>query len=744
MGVDPPVGEADATTNEEEQDENVTQMSLFDFVNQLIHNEESDEGEFEALEFLKKYVGSLEPAEEEDQAEEGNDNDDENAIGNGGRRYSIGKIIESEEEAKEVICQLTPRVRKAILSFLGDHIQNASHRKNPTQKDLVGWLQQSNALREYAFYKVAGLKALIKDRGITLGPGRKSADEYKDILAGIVDVGVENGGRASAEKSQRAKRKGRKGRYGMSAEDAKADCIEAVLKKSFLPHQKGQAREHCSLGHRLEIPILKSWIKVAKGDESPVQGLTIKGAYTAGLAAKKGVTYAKDSIDFLVTLQETQGPLKVWGFEAKGRVTTETAAAEERELHYLNNPHVRVCEKDANFEISAESERFQILQHAFVYNLDSVVLAISDNQSSLIRSIIVDFSTELKTKFGNVLEKLMQISLKWAYPAALPNPTSQTYRAAKIVDIPPEIFKIGETMDQINCPETLQGTANLWYAMNKLQKPFPSFFRLIPAIYAYWNVVKGGSDTATKLMDDCLVRIPKVHINAETVAVTRLLQLVQVLFHRLHQVFTAKEDVLFYPDLLHYRKAASQRSTFHETLLLCNEIIMNELENRKENNTTHHNEESATAEALSSTPRPHHQTRRRNPTRQLVDGVRPQRIAFGSTLSTITPKKISKMVEKGKASLEIDTMVKQCTGMPMKAYPVRYNRCERCKSQTSWYCVGCKRWLCLDRRALKDNSKSLNLYAHTIKGTERTFSKLCFHLEHEEAWNKISSTSSKN
>ena len=213
MGVDPPVGEADATTNEEEQDENVTQMSLFDFVNQLIHNEESDEGEFEALEFLKKYVGSLEPAEEEDQAEEGNDNDDENAIGNGGRRYSIGKIIESEEEAKEVICQLTPRVRKAILSFLGDHIQNASHRKNPTQKDLVGWLQQSNALREYAFYKVAGLKALIKDRGITLGPGRKSADEYKDILAGIVDVGVENGGGAStaAEKSQSAKRKGRKG-----------------------------------------------------------------------------------------------------------------------------------------------------------------------------------------------------------------------------------------------------------------------------------------------------------------------------------------------------------------------------------------------------------------------------------------------------------------------------------------------------------------------------------------------------
>ena len=47
-------------------------------IEKRLDNEESDEGEFEALEFLKKYVGSLEPAEEEDQAEEGNDNDDEN------------------------------------------------------------------------------------------------------------------------------------------------------------------------------------------------------------------------------------------------------------------------------------------------------------------------------------------------------------------------------------------------------------------------------------------------------------------------------------------------------------------------------------------------------------------------------------------------------------------------------------------------------------------------------------------
>jgi hypothetical protein len=52
----------------------------------------------------------------------------------------------------------------------------------------------------------------------------------------------------------------------------------------------------------------------------------------------------------------------------------------------------------------------------------------------------------------------------------------------------------------------------------RLPKPFPSFERLIPAIYAFWNIVKGGSETTTKLMDDCVTKIPKVQTNAESVA----------------------------------------------------------------------------------------------------------------------------------------------------------------------------------------------------------------------------------
>ena len=81
--------------------------------------------------------------------------------------------------------------------------------------------------------------------------------------------------------------------------------IIAMLNRSFLPHQKGTKREHCSLGHRLEKPILKKIIEMIKkeGSSSPAPFVNIKGAYTAGLAAKKGAVYAKDSINFVLLVE---------------------------------------------------------------------------------------------------------------------------------------------------------------------------------------------------------------------------------------------------------------------------------------------------------------------------------------------------------------------------------------------------------------------------------------------------------
>ena len=122
-----------------------------------------------------------------------------------------------------------------------------------------------------------------------LTPGRKSIEEMREALAGTNVSSLITPGEETNDD-------------GISG--AKDEAARAILQKSFLPHQKGKAREHCSLGHRLELPILHNWTQVVTGDTSPVLGLKVRGAYTAGLAAKQGAPYAKDSIDFVITVTE--------------------------------------------------------------------------------------------------------------------------------------------------------------------------------------------------------------------------------------------------------------------------------------------------------------------------------------------------------------------------------------------------------------------------------------------------------
>ena len=88
--------------------------------------------------------------------------------------------------------------------------------------------------------------------------------------------------------------------------------------------------------------------------------------------------------------------------------------------------------------------------------------------------------------------------------------------------------------------------------------PLPSLKRLIPIYAAYWNTAKGGSDTLTKLMDDCILRPPKVHSYCESVAFTRCIMILLTLIHCLIQINTAKEDINDYSSLKYYRNAASQ------------------------------------------------------------------------------------------------------------------------------------------------------------------------------------------
>ena len=209
---------------------------------------------------------------------------------------------------------------------------------------------------------------------------------------------------------------------------------------------------------------------------------------------------------------------------------------------------------------------------------------------------------------------LQYVALYWLYPE---NDGSRRTP----VHIPDEIAELANEINTINDKETLQVTANIWKAMVQLPKLFPSFKRLIPGVCAFWNVVKGGSDTATKLMDDRKMRVPKKHLNPETATVTRIIMLMLVTIHRLIQIETAKKELGKYSTLYHFQNEASHQATFHESLITITRIMEEDMER-------------VGGTVLQNTTN----TRRRNPNCKILKGVIPTPTTFGAKLSCKTPR----------------------------------------------------------------------------------------------------------
>jgi len=680
----------DEAPAEQSDDHPVEIQSLADFISSYnLPNEDDREFVFyqTALEKVKQFVV---PLVVEDRVLD----DDENG--------SDGRVL-SEEEAGEALGRggswlaCDKQQGKLILASFNPYNLEMKGITNPMLKE---WLQRPNPYREVMFYTSESLKTIMQRKKLAFATGRMTMTRMIEALSGTnlhdlhghssdADAVATDTLITSGEAAQRA-----------------------ILEKSFLPHQKGSKREHCSIGHKLEIPIVRRWIEVADHEFSDVN---VTGVYTCGLAAKKGAVYAKDSIDFILAVKDgDDSSTTLWGFEAKGRVTATTAAAEERQLRDYRNPHIRITDERMFDRIHEVGERFQVLQHAFVHDLDTVVIAISDSQSELLQSAVIDFSPNTRFHFGRVLKDLKDLALSWAYPDVPPG-------RDEILKIPEETLALAATIPNINGTETLQGTLNLWYSMSQLPSPIPSLRRIIPSIYAFWNVVKGGSDTATKLMDDCLVRIPKHHMNTESVATSRCFMILMVLNHRLMQIFTALDD-LNYPSLKHYREAASQRLTFHSSLLASANHFKTRLERLR-------------PEINPSTPPS--QPVRRTIRRLAIDGVVPAPTTFGTCLPIKTPNKFHVAIRNNKAvPAVIQKMVDQCTGMPIKLLKGQKG-CATCKSNTSWYCVGCKRWLCIDKKK-KQGGAQIDLYTHTVAGNNMNFLSVCFHKAHSNAWERIS------
>jgi hypothetical protein len=552
------------------------------------------------------------------------------------------------------------------------------------------WFTYPNSAREFVFFKSSHLKEMMKERNLKAVGGNK-IDDFIQALGGI---------RAGIESAPPL--------------EAKQAAIKALLSHSFQKPQKGVIREHCSMGHKLELPILYNWIKETTDRYYPASGLCVTSAYKVGLAGKKGEPAIKDSVDFHLHVEEIPGvDRSCWGFEAKGRVTAATALAEVDTLNNLmRDEHIRIVDMEVNENLAMPKERWQVLHHAYVYDYATVVHAVGDSQGEIIQSTLIDFGETTKTHYNKVLSDLAELILPWAY-ASNRSP----------VEVPDDVIKVAKDIPTINGTATLQSTVNLWKEICNLPLPLPPLNRILPSVHANWNQKKSGSDTTTMLMDGSLAPLP--HANPESVAVNRLISMMFVLVHRLRQLYTAKEELEWYPSLGHYRNAASHRLSFRRIFLSSRTFFHKALQRVLDD--PHSDEQS---------------TPTRRPLREKASNVVIERMDKHSfnipQLTMKTPIKLPKKIMESAAPVEFSRLDSICTGKPFKVYsknkkPAQMRCCYLgCGGKTSWYCVGCKQWFCMEKKVTDDMSDITNFGVGVMKlrGKEKHFQVLCYHRKH--------------
>lgn len=509
------------------------------------------------------------------------------------------------------------------------------------------------------------------------------------------------------------------------------DVTMAVMKKSFMKHLKGEAREHCQLGHKLELPIGKDFMNDVNFKNKLGSKTRIISLHKVGLVAKKLSPWAKDSIDFIAFVCNKDEVLELWGIEIKSRQTHSTITQEKQKMRKLRRRKYEEINAAQVYEfVDKRSERFQLLHHAYVYNFDRVALVVGDNAGKVLNATVIDYSSDtILSSYGKVIDKLKEEVLDWAYDISMDSSD---------IIIPDRIVKLCTDMSQVNCREALYSSVKLWKCMfdDTSVLPRPTLKRIIPRSHAKWNSGKHGSDSVTKVCDECPFCPPKWYTNFESKACGRCFTNLSAAVLRLCQIITAKKDIeKSYPTLTHYRDAASHRFT-HKKILRLEYLYfkqeMNKIEN-PESVLRNHEENSRLG-------RPSRPQRVRFDNRAVEDKLD---YAFARTFDTPARSK-KRIIDKGNATSMVQVRKDNCTGFPFEVVDQGLNTkdprrtCYICRAKTKWMCIKCRFYFCLDYRKTSNRQEHLCYTKEKESSTgnkeiTKIFGKTCFHIGHEDA-----------
>ena len=514
------------------------------------------------------------------------------------------------------------------------------------------------------------------------------------------------------------------------------EVIQAVLKKSFMKHLKGQAREHCQMGHKLELPIGENFMRDVNENKKLGPGMKIVSLHKVGLVGKRGSPWAKDSIDFIACVcPSLTSSLQLWGIEIKSRQKTSTIQEEKQFMREKRmRKYTQISSKDAYKFIRKRDERFQLLHHAYVYGFNKVALVVGEDGGRILNVTIVSYDNATLESYGKVVEKLKTEVLDWAY--------DESMDSSDII-IPEKIVKICQEMTSVNCKEALYSTVKLWKYMfdDKSILPRPTIHRILPRSHAKWNTGKPGSDTITKIVDDCFFSPPKCYTNFESKASGRSFQNLSANVLRLCQITTTKADFEnSYPTIKHYRDAATHRFTHKQVLRHQYQYFKAEVERLSDPLALSHQE--ASNQQTRDQSRPQRVRFRGQPVEENLD------YAMARTFQT--PSKAKKrMIENGKGCKEVQFKTVNCTGCAFEVVDQglgtkdQRRACYHCGAKTKWQCIKCHFYFCMDYKGTNKRDEHL-CYLKQRKNKDsneqvtKFFGKTCFHLAHENAIRKYS------
>ncbi|CAB9531251.1 unknown protein [Seminavis robusta] len=185
---------------------------------------------------------------------------------------------------------------------------------------------------------------------------------------------------------------------------AKDQLLLRIVKAGYLDPLEGEAKKHSRRGHQLECHIMRACLRELEEDSSLDSPLKLVAVCTAPLVERKHQCYIRGSIDFLALASVDDIDVVPIGVEIKSRVA---AKMYQKVTHQAGDAIRRLLGEDRTprqrqrkyFSVRADSDKFkrivnsmheaiQLLHHAFVYDLDYVLLLVGDNSGAVVYGVM--------------------------------------------------------------------------------------------------------------------------------------------------------------------------------------------------------------------------------------------------------------------------------------------------------------------------------------------------------------------